>query len=35
MKLKKWQNKFHVTINENSIVQHLMQIKNEITKHVK
>ena len=29
MKLKQWQNIFHVTVNVNSIVQHEIQIKNE------
>ena len=33
-KLKQWQNIFHVIVNANSIVQHLIQIKNGITKHV-
>ena len=34
MKPKQWQNKFHVNVNANSIVQHVIQIKNETTKHV-
>ena len=34
MKLKKWQNIFHVIINANSIVEHLIQIKNRVIKHV-
>ena len=34
MKLKQWQNIFHVIVNKNSIVQYVIQIKNEITKHV-
>ena len=34
MKLKKWQIIFHVIVNVNSIVQHVIRIKNEITKHV-
>ena len=34
MKLKQWQNIFNVTVNENSIVQHAIQIKNGIMKHV-
>ena len=33
MKLKQWQNIFHVVINPNSIVQHVVQIKNGIIKH--
>ena len=27
MNPKKWQNMFHVTVNENSIAQHVIQIK--------
>ena len=34
MKLKQWQNIFHVIANANSIVQHVIQIKNGIKKHV-
>ena len=34
MKLKPWQNIFHVILNANSILQHVIQIKNGITKHV-
>ena len=34
MKLKQWQNKFHVIVNKNSIVRHVIQIKNGIIKHV-
>ena len=34
MKLKPWQNIFHVIVNANSIVQHVIQIKNGIIKHV-
>ena len=34
MKLKQWQNIFHVIVNKNSIVQYVIQIKNGITKHV-
>ena len=34
MKLKQWQNIFHETVNANSIVQHVIQIKSGITKHV-
>ena len=33
MKLKKWQNFFHVIVNTSSIVQHVIQIKNGIMKH--
>ena len=32
MKLKQWRNIFHVIENANSIVQHVMQIKNGIIK---
>ena len=34
IKLKQWQNIFHVTANANSIAQHVIQIKNGIIKHV-
>ena len=34
MKLKKWQNISHVTVNANAIVQHVIQIKNGVIKHV-
>ena len=34
MKLKQWQNIFHETVIANSIVQHVIQIKSGITKHV-
>ena len=34
MKLKQWQNTFHVIPNANSIVQHGLQIKNGIIKNV-
>ena len=34
MKLKQWQNIFHEIVNANSIVQHVIQIKSGITKHV-
>ena len=34
MKLKQWQNIFQVTVNASSIVQHVIQIKNGIMKHV-
>ena len=34
MKLKQWQNIFHVIVNTNSIVQRVIQIKNGITNHV-
>ena len=29
MKRKQWQNIFHVNVNANAIVQHVIQIKNE------
>ena len=34
MKLNQWQNIFFVIINANSIVSHVIQIKNGIIKHV-
>ena len=34
MKLKKCQIIFRVIVNANSIVQHLIQIKNGITRHI-
>ena len=34
MKLKQWQSIFNATVNGNSIVQHVVQIKNGIIKHV-
>ena len=34
MKPKQWQNIFNVTVNANSIVQHVSQIENGIMKHV-
>ena len=34
MKLKQWQKIFHVVVNANSIVQHIIQIRNGIMKHV-
>ena len=34
MKLKQWRNIFHVIKNANSIVQHVMEIKNGIIKPV-
>ena len=34
MKLKQWQNIFHVIVNENSIAQYVIQIKDGIIKHV-
>ena len=34
MKLKQWQKIFHVIVNANSMVQHIIQIKNGIIKHV-
>ena len=33
MKLKQWQNIFHMLLNTNSIVQHVIQIKNKVMKH--
>ena len=33
MKLKQWQNIFHVTVNANSIVEYRIQIKNGMIKH--
>ena len=35
MKLKQWQNIFQAVVNANSIVQHVIQNKNGIIKHVK
>ena len=34
LKLKQWENIFHVIVNANSIVQHAIQIKNGIIKEV-
>ena len=34
MKLKQWQNIFHVILNANSVVQHVNQIKKWMIKHV-
>ena len=34
MKLKQWQNIFHVIVSTNWIVKHVVQIKNGILKHV-
>ena len=34
MKLRQWQNTLHVIANRNSRVQHVIQIKNGIIKHV-
>ena len=34
MKLKQWENIFHVIVNANSIVQHVIQSKNGIIKDV-
>ena len=34
MKLKQWQNICHVIVNVDSIVQHVIRIKNEIIKYV-
>ena len=34
MKLKQWQNIFRVIVNANSIVQHVIKIKNGSIKHV-
>ena len=31
---KKWENMFHVIVNANSVVQHVIQIKNGLIKHV-
>ena len=35
MKLKQWQNKFNVIVNANSMVQHVIKIRNGTIKHVK
>ena len=34
MKLKQWQNIYHVIVNANLIVTHVIQIKNGIIKHI-
>ena len=34
MRLKQWRNIFHAIANANSIVQHAIQMKNGIIKHV-
>ena len=34
MKLKQWQSIFNAIVNGNSILQHVVQIKNGIIKHV-
>ena len=34
MELKQRQNMFHVIVNANSLVQHIIKIKNGIIKHV-
>ena len=34
MKLKQWHNIFHVTVNANSIIQHVIQNEKRMTKHV-
>ena len=34
MKLKEWQNICHMILKENSMLQHVIQIKNKIVKHV-
>ena len=34
MKLKRWKSVFNAIVNGNSIVQHVVQIKNGIIKHV-
>ena len=34
MKLKQWQNIFDLIVNASSIVQHAIQIKNGIMKHM-
>ena len=33
MKLKCWKNVFHMILNANLIVEHIIQIKNGIIKH--
>ena len=33
MKLKQWQNIFHLIVNVNSIVQYAVQIQNGVVKH--
>ena len=33
MKIKQWQNTFHVIANANSIIHHIIQTKNGIIKH--
>ena len=33
MKLKQWQNIFHVILNASSIIQHVIQFRNEIIRH--
>ena len=33
MKLKQWQNIFHVIVNANSIAQYIIEITKRITKH--
>ena len=35
MKLKQLRNMFHVVVNANSIVQHVIHIKNGVTIHLK
>ena len=34
MKLKQWQNIFHVLVNVNSIAEYVIQIKNGVIKEV-
>ena len=34
MKLRQWENKFHVIVNANSIAKHVIQNKNGTIKHV-
>ena len=34
MKLKQWQNIFHVLVNVNSIAEYVIQIKNGVIKQV-
>ena len=34
MKLKQWHNIFHVTVNANSIIQHVIQNEKRMAKHV-
>ena len=34
IKLKQWQNIYHVIVNANSIIKHIIQIKKGIIRHV-